>query len=192
MDLCDNKEIKDTDLIEGCRAGNNAARKALYTLYANRLLAVCYRYTGDIDAAHDVLHDAFIKIFTKFNFRGNGSLLAWMKRIVVTQAIDHLRKEQRVVLMEDGVHDFMANQFDECIYDDDEEEMLSEQTLMSFIADLPDGCRTVFNLFVLEGKTHSEIAELLHIKVQTSASQLYRAKYLLAERIKKHTNHAKE
>ena len=83
--------------------------------------------------------------------------MAWMKRIVVTQAIDHLRKEQRFVLMEDGVHDFMANQFDECIYDDDEEEMLSEQTLMSFIADLPDGCRTVFNLFVLEGNRCNEV-----------------------------------
>ena len=60
----------EIELIEGCRAGKDSARKELYTLYSKQMLAVCYRYTGDVDAAHDVLHDGFIKIFTHFTFRG--------------------------------------------------------------------------------------------------------------------------
>ena len=64
----------EIELIEGCRAGKDSARKELYTLYSKQMLAVCYRYTGDMDAAHDVLHDGFIKIFTRFTFRGECAL----------------------------------------------------------------------------------------------------------------------
>ena len=68
----------EIELIKGCRAGQDSARKELYTLYAKQMLAVCYRYTGDMDAAHDVLHDGFIKIFTNFSFRGESSLCTWI------------------------------------------------------------------------------------------------------------------
>ncbi len=68
----------EIELIKGCRAGQDSARKELYTLYAKQMLAVCYRYTGDMDAAHDVLHDGFIKIFTNFSFRGEASLCTWI------------------------------------------------------------------------------------------------------------------
>ena len=94
----------EIELIKGCRAGQDSARKELYTLYAKQMLAVCYRYTGDMDAAHDVL-------------------------------------------------------------------------------------RTVFNLYVFEEKSHKEIAGMLHIKEHSSTSQLHRAKYLLAKRIKEYRNH---
>ena len=82
----------EIELIEGCRAGKDSARKELYTLYSKQMLAVCYRYTGDVDAAHDVLHDGFIKIFTHFTFRGECALSTWVTRVMVTQAIDYLRK----------------------------------------------------------------------------------------------------
>ena len=85
----------EIELIEGCRAGKDSARKELYTLYSKQMLAVCYRYTGDVDAAHDVLHDGFIKIFTHFTFRGECALSTWVTRVMVTQAIDYLRKQQR-------------------------------------------------------------------------------------------------
>ena len=65
----------EIELIKGCRAGKDSARKELYTLYSKQMLAVCFRYTGDMDAAHDVLHDGFIKIFTNFSFRGESSLV---------------------------------------------------------------------------------------------------------------------
>lgn len=176
----------ENELIEGCRAGKEAARKELYTLYSRQMLAVCYRYTGDADAAHDVLHDGFIKIFTHFTFRGECALSTWVTRIMVTQSIDYLRRRQRfdrLVLKEEQLPDIP----DEATVVESGGR-LSEEVLLSFVAELPDGCRTVFNLYVFEEKSHKEIAELLHIKEHSSTSQLHRAKSLLAKRIKEYTD----
>ena len=152
----------EIELIEGCRAGKDSARKELYTLYSKQMLAVCYRYTGDMDAAHDVLHDGFIKIFTRFTFRGECALGTWVTRVMVTQAIDYLRRKHRFSQL-----------------------VVSEEQL-------PDGCRTVFNLYVFEEKSHKEIAELLHIKEHSSTSQLHRAKCMLAKRIKEYTEYERK
>ena len=177
----------ETELIEGCRAGKDSARKELYTLYSKQMLAVCYRYMGDIDAAHDVLHDGFIKIFTHFTFRGECALSTWVTRVMVTQAINYLRKRQRfsqLVVNEEQLPDVPDD-----TYIAENGNRLSEALLMRFVAELPDGCRTVFNLYVFEEKSHKEIAELLHIKEHSSTSQLHRAKSLLAKRIKEYTKH---
>ena len=154
------------------------------------MLAVCYRYVGDIGEAHDVLHDAFIKIFSNFTFRGECSLATWMTRVMMTQSIDYLRRKQRfnqLIVSDDHLPDVV-----------DEAEaaesgsQLSEEILMQFVAELPDGCRTVFNLYVFEEKSHKEIARLLHIKEHSSTSQLHRAKSLLAKRIKEYTEHERK
>ena len=154
------------------------------------MLAVCYRYVGDIDEAHDVLHDGFIKIFSNFTFRGECSLATWMTRVMMTQSIDYLRRKQRfnqLIVSDDHLPDVV-----------DEAEaaesgsQLSEEILMQFVAELPDGCRTVFNLYVFEEKSHKEIARLLHIKENSSTSQLHRAKSLLAKRIKEYTEHERK
>ena len=180
----------EIELVEGCRAGMDSARRELYTLYSKQMLAVCYRYTGDMDAAYDVLHDGFIKIFTHFTFRGECALGTWETRVMVTQAIDYLRKQQRfnrLVVTEEQLPDIA-----------DETEVaeagsrLSEELLMKFVAELPDGCRTVFNLYVFEEKSHKEIAELLHIKEHSSTSQLHRAKSLLVKRIKEYIDHERK
>ena len=154
------------------------------------MLAVCYRYVGDMDAAHDVLHDGFIKIFTHFTFRGECPLEVWVHRVMVTQAIDHLRREQRfsrLLVSEEQMPD---------IPEEDSlaeaGERLSEEVLMKFVAELPDGCRTVFNLYVFEEKSHMEIAALLHIKEHSSTSQLHRAKTMLAKRIKEYLAHERK
>ena len=142
---------------------------------------------GDIDAAHDVLHDGFIKIFTHFTFRGECALSTWVTRVMVTQAIDYLRKRQRfsqLVVNEEQLPDVPDD-----TYIAENGNRLSEALLMRFVAELPDGCRTVFNLYVFEEKSHKEIAELLHIKEHSSTSQLHRAKSLLAKRIKEYTKH---
>ena len=180
----------EIELVEGCRAGDNAARKELYTLYSRQMLAVCYRYVGDIDEAHDVLHDGFIKIFSNFTFRGECSLATWMTRVMMTQSIDYLRRKQRfnqLIVSDDHLPD---------VVDDAEAaesgSQLSEEILMQFVAELPDGCRTVFNLYVFEEKSHKEIARLLHIKEHSSTSQLHRAKSLLAKRIKEYTEHERK
>ena len=165
----------EIELIKGCRAGKDSARKELYTLYSKQMLAVCFRYTGDMDAAHDVLHDGFIKIFTNFSFRGESSLSTWITRVMVTQSLDYLRREQLPDIPD--------------ISDSGGGAGISEEQLMTFVAELPDGCRTVFNLYVFEEKSHKEIAKMLHIKEHSSTSQLHRAKYLLAKRIKEYRNH---
>lgn len=154
------------------------------------MLAVCYRYTGDMDEAHDVLHDGFIKIFSNFTFRGECSLATWMTRVMMTQAIDYLRRKQRftqLVVSEEQLPDVI----DEASVAESGSD-LSEEVLMKFVAELPDGCRTVFNLYVFEEKSHKEIARLLHIKEHSSTSQLFRAKYLLAKRIKEYTAHERK
>ena len=180
----------EIELVEGCRAGKDSARKELYTLYARKMLAVCYRYTGNMDAAHDVLHDAFIKIFTRFTFRGECPLERWIHRVMVSQALDYLRREERfshLVVCEEQLPD---------IADESEAaeagKLLTEDDLMAFVAELPDGCRTVFNLYVFEEKSHKEIGRLLHIKEHSSTSQLYRAKKLLAQRIKEYMAHERK
>lgn len=173
---------QEVELIKGCRAGEESARKTLYTLYANKMLAICFRYTGDLDAAHDVLHDGFVKIFTRFNFRGECSLATWITRVMVTQSLDYLRRQQRVNLLmsrEEELPD-VPDVSDEALG----AERIPEDVLMAFVAELPEGCRTVFNLYVFEEKSHKEIAELLHIKEHSSTSQFHRAKSLLVKRIK--------
>ena len=175
----------EIELIEGCRAGRDSARKELYTLYSQQMLAICFRYTGDVDVAHDVLHDGFIKIFTNFSFRGDSSLSTWITRVMVTQSLDYLRKEKRfnqLVVHEEELPDIPD------VSTSGGGSGISEAQLLAFVAELPDGCRTVFNLYVFEEKSHKEIGQLLHIKEHSSTSQFFRAKYLLAKRIKEYRN----
>lgn len=180
----------EIELIEGCRAGKDDARKALYTQFSGRMLAVCYRYTGNVDEAYDVLHDGFIKIFTHFNYRGECSLASWVTKVMMNQAIDYLRRKQRfaqLVVCDEQLPDVPDEQsVAESGYH------LSEEVLMEFVAELPDGCRTVFNLYVFEEKSHKEIAKLLHIKEHSSTSQLHRAKCLLAKRIQEYNEHERK
>jgi RNA polymerase sigma-70 factor (ECF subfamily) len=170
-------------MIEGCRTGDNSARKAFYDLYSKRMLAVCYRYTGDEDAAHDVLHDGFIKIFTRFNFRGECSLDTWVARIMVNQCLDYLRRNKRIngVISSEELPDLPDEaEADAALMGG----QLSNEVLRELVTGLPDGCREVFNLFVFEEKSHKEIAALLGIKEHSSTSQLHRAKHMLMKKIK--------
>ncbi|WP_321436720.1 sigma-70 family RNA polymerase sigma factor [uncultured Bacteroides sp.] len=176
----------ELELVKGCRAGNNTARKGIYTLYSKRLLAVCYRYTGDIDVAHDLLHDGFIKIYksiSKFDYRGEGSLELWMSRVMANLSLDYLqqrKKMQEVIVREEELPDVVELPEKE-LYGD-----ISDEQLMLFVTELPAGYRTVFNLYVFEEKTHKEIAAMLHINEHSSTSQLHRAKCMLAKRIKEY------
>lgn len=175
----------EIELVKGCRAGDKSAWKELYTLYSRQMLAVCYRYTGDVEVAHDLLHDGFIKIYTNFTFRGEASLGSWLNRVMANVALDYLRKQkkmQQVLVSEEDIPDVAE------LPDKDLCERISEKQLLAFVAELPVGCRTVFNLYVFENKSHKEIAELLHIKEHSSTSQFFRAKGLLAKKIKEYLN----
>lgn len=171
-------------LADGCRTGDNAARKELYDRFAGRMLGICIRYAGDRAAAEDLLHDAFIKIFgafDRFSYRGVGSLRAWIERITVNVAIEWLRTRNRLGTMpldESRVTAEAAEPDAEAVA------AIPQQVLMRFVGELPDGYRTVFNLFCIEGYSHREIAQQLGINEKSSSSQLFRAKTLLARRIR--------
>ena len=180
--LRSNERMKEQELSERCRQGDNEARKALYEGYAGKMLALCLRYVADRDMAQDLLHDGFLKIFAsfdKFMWRGEGSLRAWMERVMVNTVLQQLRK---VDVMSQSVSLDDAPQ----LYDEPAPEAIAtipEDVLMQFVSELPAGYRTVFNLYVFEEKPHKEIAQILGINEKSSASQLVRAKAALAKKI---------
>ena len=153
--------------------------RAFYDRYAGYLTAVALRYVPDRSAVKDILQDAFLKMLDavgRFEYRGEGSLKSWASRIVVNGALKSLRGQGRLQYVED-------------LPDVPEEEDVPAQkvppaVLQHMIQSLPDGYRTVFNLFVFEQKPHREIAALLGIKEDSSASQYFRARALLARQIK--------
>lgn len=175
--------MEELELSEQCRQGNNRARRELYERYAGRLLAICLRYVSDRDTAQDLLHDGFLKIFgsfDKFTWRGEGSLRAWMERVMVNTALQYLRKND--VINQASPLEEVPEVYDEP--DDDDIEMIPQSVLMQFVRELPPGYRTVFNLYTFENKSHKEIAQLLGINEKSSASQLFRAKSTLIRKVK--------
>ena len=154
-----------------------------YMEYAEYLTGVCARYISDEDTLKDVVQESFIKIFTRireFEYRGKGSLKAWATKIAVNEALMQLRKDKQFIysLQETENHDFPD--------EDPDTEGMSLEILLLFIRKLPPGYRAVFNLFVVEEKSHKEIAEILQIQPSTSASQFLRAKRMLAEMIREY------
>ena len=173
------RKFSEIELAEYCSRGANVARKQLYEQYADQLMAICIRYCSDRDLAQDVLHDGFLKIFRsfdKFHYKGEGSLRAWLTRIMINEALEALRK--RSSLNEQPIDELADD-----IEDEEDFERIPQSVLMQFIRELPDGYRAVFNLYVFEEKSHKEIAEILGITEHTSSSQFFRAKKWLMNKI---------
>lgn len=171
----------EKELLQSINAGNRLAMRDLYNRYSGYAMAVGRRYMGNEAAVEDVLQDSFVKIFANmgaFEYRGEGSLKAWVLRVVTNEALNWLRKEHRFAMVET-----VPDVADEGDIDADEVPM---EVIMQFIEQLPVGYRTVFNLFVFEQKSHKEIAGLLGIKENSSASQYFRAKNMLAKMIKEY------
>ena len=173
--------IEEHDLIAGCKRKEMWARRELYERYAGTMLSLCVRYIGDKYLARDVLQDSFLKVFTKIGeYSGAGSFEGWMKRIFINTALSELQKKRFLPILseyEDQIEDAGTSVF----------EKLSIDELHHFISELPDGFRTVFNLHAVEGYSHTEIAEMLHIKEVTSRSQFMRARRILQENIQQIT-----
>ena len=153
--------------------------KMLYDKYVGYLTAVCARYIPDDDDVKDILQEAFIKAFQsmdRFSWRGEGSLKAWLTRIVVNDSLKALRRKKPLSL---------SPTLAESVQEEEPAfEAVPLPVIQGMIRKLPDGYRTVFNLFVFEDKSHKEIASLLGIKENSSASQLFHAKAMLARWIK--------
>ncbi|MCU0471680.1 MAG: RNA polymerase sigma factor [Arcicella sp.] len=165
----------EAQLIQACLQNDRNAQRKLYNAYAGRMLVVCNRYAQSTAEAEDILQEAFIKIFLNLDkFRAESTLGAWIKRIVVNTAINHLRSQQHFQEMSD-VQDFenQMSDFQTSIED------INFKELIQMIQQLPKGCQMVFNLFAIEGYKHHEIAEMLNITEGTSKSQYARAKAIL-------------
>lgn len=175
-------DISEEELSLQCQRGDMQARRTLYERYGGGLMAICLRYIGDRETAEDVLHDGFLRIFQsikQFSYQGEGSLKAWLSRVMVNEALGYLRKKN-VQLQQEVL---MTEILDVPDTDDSDLNDIPRSVLMKFISELPDGYRTVFNLYVFEEKSHKEIASLLGITEHTSSSQFYRAKSLLIKKI---------
>lgn len=175
--------MTDIELIKGCIKDDALCQKSLYNRYASSLLGVSQRYARNKEDAEDILQDSFIKIFKKMDqFKGEGSFEGWMRRVVVNTAlkkytISRYSKEFSV----DEVKDSTMAMAD--INDVPAFNHLTEKDLLMLINNLPDGYRIIFNLYVIEGYQHDEIAGMLGIQAGTSRSQLVKARQLLQREI---------
>lgn len=172
----------DDALVRFAARGDNMAMKAIYDRYVESLAAVCARYISGEDDRKDVLQESFVRIFTsigRFRTRGEGSLKAWMVRIVVNESLRFLKKNTSYNFL-----DYDSDIPD--VADEPEVEGIPDSVINDLILSLPPGYRMVFNLYVFGNKSHKEIAEILDIGESSSASQLSRAKALLAKRVKEY------
>ena len=178
------RKDKEQRLLNLFDRGKATAMDELYAEYADYLTGVCYRYIGNEDDLKDVLQEAFIKIFThldSFQYRGEGTLRSWMTRIVVNESLRHLRTK---TFYDESIED-VADIEEKAETDLGE---FSAEDIHSMIRQLPDGYRTVLNLYVFEGKSHKEIGQMLGISETTSASQYHRAKRMMRKIITRHRN----
>ena len=167
-------------LVEACQAGEERAFRLLYDHYAPLLLTMARRYTTHSEESEDILQEAFIKIFRNIKrYKSNGSFEGWIKRILINTAINHFHAQARI--REQTSLDSAAVFQSE---DADAIQRLSAEELISKVRQLPDGYRMVFNLYVIEGFDHQEIAKMMKISVGTSRSQLAKAKRKLQDMIR--------
>jgi RNA polymerase sigma-70 factor (ECF subfamily) len=172
-------------LVKRLQEGDKTAAREFYTRYGGSLAGVCVRYISDEEDVKDMIQNALVHIFshiTEFKYRGNGSLEAWVVRIAVNESLKFLRTKVQ--------HELLQPDYD--VIDDSEDDPpvrdIPPDILRKMLNRLPTGYRTVLNLYVFEGKSHQEIARLLGIKKDSSASQLLRAKSMLAQMIRKYNN----
>ena len=173
-------------LVERIRKKDLRAMSQLYQMYVEELSSVCYRYVPSDEDAKDVLQNSFVKIFTSmatFEYRDEPSFRGWLVKIVVNEALHFLRECKRLQFTD--LHEATLLQTSD---EEPETEHITADELHQLISELPDGYRTVINLYVFEGYSHKKIAELLGIKEATSASQLYFAKQRLSRSIMKLIN----
>ena len=170
--------MSEKKIIAGCIKNDYESQKVLFDKYVNTMKTLCLRYAGDEAEAEDILQEGFIIMFTKIkDFQFKGSFEGWLRKIMINVALRHLKKKNRKFI-EDidtayGLYDETPNVVSD----------LSEKELLNLLSKLPEGYRVVFNMFVIEGYSHKEIATELNIGVSTSRSQLAKAKGTLRKLI---------
>jgi RNA polymerase sigma-70 factor (ECF subfamily) len=162
--------LQEQELIRRCEANDRVAQRLLYERFAPLLMAICRRYVGSANA-EDVLQDSFIRVFQYLvQYRHDGSFEGWIRRVCVNTCIRYLEKAKRLQI------DYVADGMPEYAVEPDVIDKMSADELLRLIDQLPAGYKTVFNLSVIEGYHHKEIAELLGIEESSSRSQLTKAR----------------
>ena len=181
MKISDNYTITESDLIRGCIAKDRKMQKLLYDRYSPKMYVICLRYCKDNEQINDMLQEGFIKVYTFLEtFRGEGPLEGWLRRIFVHNCLGKIKKEKKLQVI--GLN---------MLHDKEDETTLgildnfNTQEIIKLIQKLPRGYGSVFNLHIVEGYSHKEIAGILDIQVPTSKSQLARAKNYLRKLIEK-------
>jgi RNA polymerase sigma-70 factor (ECF subfamily) len=170
--------LTELELIENCLKGNAKSQRRLFEQFAGKMMTVCRRYSCDLKEAEDMLQEGFIKVFSSLGqYRFEGPLEGWIRRIVVHTALKILQRK-RIQWSDIGQEPDTVPSMDA-----DALTALSAEELLKLISALPDGYRVVFNLSVLEGYDHNEIAVMLGISAATSRSQLLKARRLLQTQI---------
>lgn len=171
-------------LINDCRKNDIKAQEQLYRLYAPKLFAVCLKYSRNYTEAQDNLQDGFLLIFEKIHqFAFKGSFEGWMKRVVINHILQLYRKETFLSLVNEEITEAVEVTIEE-------DESVSAEYLTKIIQELPERYRLVFNLYVIDGYAHQEIAEMLNINIGTSKSNLSRARQILKEKIENTTGNS--
>lgn len=166
-----------TQLIKKCINGERAAQSRLYNLFSAKMYGVCLRYASDEMEAQDMLQEGFVKVYDNLkSYRFEGSFEGWIRRVIVNTSISYLRKQKKkFTSLEDATEQSI------------DPEIISEMQaddLVEVIRSLPNGFRTVFNMYAIEGYSHKEIASMLDISIGTSKSQYSRARKILIEKLK--------
>ena len=164
-------------IIKLCKRNHSKAQQELYEAYKDELFFLSLKYCKGKADAQDNLQDAFLSIFRNIkNYKNTGSFEGWMKRIVINKAIDKYKRNKQIILLDSDL-------LKENTTIDEEQFSINLDELLGHIQNLPDQYRLVFNLYEVDGYSHKDIAELLCISVNTSKSNLHRAKLLLKKRI---------
>ncbi len=176
-----NQNISDSDLIRGCMESDRRMQEELYRRFSPRMYAVCLRYAGNAEGAEDILQEGFIKVFKKLDsFRNEGSFEGWIRRIFVNTAIEHFRRKKYLLPVTEKEENTIEGKYISVL------DELGAKDIMALVQELSPGYRTVFNMYVVEGYTHKEIADQLGISEGTSKSQLSRAKVILQDMVRTH------
>ena len=174
--------MEDSQLVIKCLDDNSLAQEMLFNKYASKMLGVCMKYFNSKSEAEDALQDGFIKVFQNLKaFSGNGSLEGWIRRIIVNTSLDAIRKNKKLQLntpIENVEFSLHSN--------NNTLKSLEAEDLLKILDTLPLGYKTVFNLYAIEGYSHKEIADELNININTSKSQLSRARKVLQNLVDKY------
>jgi RNA polymerase sigma-70 factor (ECF subfamily) len=172
-------DFSEKEILKQCLKGDRAFQKILYNRYAGKMLVVCCRYADRREEAEDVLQEGFITVFEKLKqFRGEGSLEGWIRRIMVNKSLEYYRKESRMFTIVN-----IENESNQFISSEDIVSNISSKELLELVQELPPVYRMVFNLFAFEGMKHKEIAEQLGISEGTSKSNLSDARTILKRKV---------